>query len=41
MGFMLIGFGIFGWMIFKPLKKVYKKSRKASRRYKKFKLLSK
>jgi len=36
MVFMLIGFGIFFWMIFKKTKKVYKKGRKAKRRLKKF-----
>jgi len=36
MVFLLIGFGIFGWMIYKPVKKVYKKGRKATRRLKKF-----
>ena len=41
MVFMLIGFGIFFWMIFKKTKKVYKKGRKASRRMKKFKSLLK
>jgi F0F1-type ATP synthase assembly protein I len=41
MVFFLIGFGIFFWMIFKKTKKVYKKGRKASRRLKKIKSLSK
>ena len=36
MVFLLIGFGIFGWMIYKPFKKVYKRGRKAGRRLKKF-----
>ncbi len=34
---MAIGFFIFFWMILKGTKKVWKKSRKASRRYKKYK----
>jgi hypothetical protein len=41
MGFLIIGFGIFGWMIYKPFKKVIKRGRKASKRLKKFKSLSK
>ena len=41
MVFMLIGFGIFFWMIFKKTKKVYKRGRKANRRMKKFKSLLK
>jgi F0F1-type ATP synthase membrane subunit b/b' len=41
MVFMLIGFGIFFWMIYKPFKKVCKRGRKASRRMKKFKKLDK
>lgn len=41
MVFMLIGFGIFFWMIYKGTRKVYKRGRKASRRMKKFKKLDK
>jgi len=41
MVFMMIGFVIFFWMIFKKTKKVYKRGRKAGRRLKKFKSLSK
>lgn len=39
--FMVIGFGIFFWMIFKKTKKVYKRGRKAGRRLKKFNRLNK
>ena len=39
--FMVIGFGIFFWMIYKKTKKVYKRGRKASRRMRKFNRLNK
>jgi len=38
MVFMLIGFGIFFWMIFKKTKKVYKRGRKGSKKLRKFNL---
>ena len=41
MVFMLIGFGIFFWMIYKGTRKVYKRGRKSKRRMKKFKKLDK
>ena len=36
MVFMLIGFGIFFWMIYKGTKKVYKRGRKSKRRIRKY-----
>ena len=39
--FMVIGFGIFFWMIYKGTKKVYKRGRKASRKMRKFNRLNK